>query len=197
MEGASPPEGSLPAWNDCCRCPFEYPAGLCKATRFRSMSCTPSAAPRGLVPKIPCSISTSAVVLEGVSTSVDIGRRTNATLINRVKDLDDDDGWREFYDRYRGLVLNTGHQRGLTTAESEEVGQEVFLRIARNIGLIATGGEPGTFRRWLGQLTMWCTIDAQRRRCLQTSPIETESGRSGIRTVSAHRLHWPVTPSRM
>jgi len=107
---------------------------------------------------------------------VDIGRRTSATLINRVKDLDDDDGWREFYDRYRGLVLNIGRQRGLTTAEAEEVGQEVFSRVARNIGLFATGGRPGAFRRWLGQLTMWCAIDAQRRRRLQTSPIESESG---------------------
>lgn len=105
-----------------------------------------------------------------------MSRRTSATLINRVKDLDDDDGWREFYDRYRGLVLNIGRQRGLTTAEAEEVGQEVFSRVARNIGLFETGGRPGAFRRWLGQLTMWCAIDAQRRRRLQTSPIQGDSG---------------------
>jgi RNA polymerase sigma factor (sigma-70 family) len=111
-----------------------------------------------------------------MSTSANISRRTSATLINRVKDLDDDDGWREFYDRYRGLVLNIGRQRGLTTAEAEEVGQEVFSRVARNIGLFETGGRPGAFRRWLGQLTMWCAIDAQRRRRLQTSPIQGDSG---------------------
>lgn len=140
------------------------------------MSHAASAAPRGLAAKIFCSKSTEAVVFEDVSSSVDIGRRTSATLINRVKDLDDDDGWREFYERYRGLVLNIGRQRGLTTAEAEEVGQEVFSRVARNIGLFATGGRPGAFRRWLGQLTMWCAIDAQRRQRLQTSPIESESG---------------------
>jgi RNA polymerase sigma factor (sigma-70 family) len=111
-----------------------------------------------------------------MSTSASISRRTSATLINRVKDLDDDDGWREFYDRYRGLVLNIGRQRGLTTAEAEEVGQEVFSRVARNIGVFETGGRPGAFRRWLGQLTMWCAIDAQRRRRLQTSPIQGDSG---------------------
>lgn len=111
-----------------------------------------------------------------MSTSTNTSRRTSATLINRVKDLDDDDGWREFYDRYRGLVLNIGRQRGLTTAEAEEVGQEVFSRVARNIGVFETGGRPGAFRRWLGQLTMWCAIDAQRRRRLQTSPIQGDSG---------------------
>ena len=111
-----------------------------------------------------------------MSTSASMSRRTSATLINRVKDLDDDDGWREFYDHYRGLVLNIGRQRGLTTAEAEEVGQEVFSRVARNIGVFETGGRPGAFRRWLGQLTMWCAIDAQRRRRLQTSPIQGDSG---------------------
>jgi RNA polymerase sigma factor (sigma-70 family) len=111
-----------------------------------------------------------------MSTSANISRRTSATLINRVKDLDDNDGWREFYDRYRGLVLNIGRQRGLTIAEAEEVGQEVFSRVARNIGVFETGGRPGAFRRWLGQLTMWCAIDAQRRRRLQTSPIQSDSG---------------------
>ncbi|MBM3901862.1 MAG: hypothetical protein FJ379_07215 [Verrucomicrobia bacterium] len=113
-----------------------------------------------------CRKFTAAVVLQAVSTSLDIGRRTSATLINRVKDLDDDDGWRQFYDRYRSLVLNIARQRGLTTAEADEVGQEVFSRVARNMGLFATGGRPGAFRRWLGQLTMWCAIDAQRRRRL-------------------------------
>lgn len=111
-----------------------------------------------------------------MSTSANVSRRTSATLINRVKDLDDDDGWREFYDRYRGLVLNIGRQRGLSPAEAEEVGQEVFSRVARNIGVFETGGRPGAFRRWLGQLTMWCAIDAQRRRRLPTSPIQGDSG---------------------
>ena len=111
-----------------------------------------------------------------MSTSANISRRTSATLINRVKDLDDDDGWREFYDRYRGLVLNIGRQRGLSPAEAEEVGQEVFSRVARNIGVFETGGRPGAFRRWLGQLTMWCAIDAQRRRRLPTSPIQGDAG---------------------
>ncbi len=142
MEVALPPEGPLPVWKARCRCLFEYLAGLCKAAHFPGMSCVASAAPRGLYSEIFRNKSTAAVVFEDVSSSVDIGRRTSATLINRVKDLDDDDGWREFYDRYRGLVLNIGRQRGLTTAEAEEVGQEVFSRVARNIGLFATKTAP-------------------------------------------------------
>lgn len=126
--------------------------------------------------EIFCSKTLEVVVTPEMSTSTNISRRTSATLINRVKDLDDNEGWRDFYDRYRGLVLNIGRQRGLTTAEAEEVGQEVFSRVARNIGAFETGGRPGAFRRWLGQLTMWCAIDAQRRRRLQTSPLEGDSG---------------------
>jgi len=105
VEGASPPEDPLPEWKARCRCPFEYPADRCKAPHFRTTSRGASAAPRGLDSKIFCSKPTVVAVFEDVSTSMDIGRRTSATLINRVKDLDDDDGWREFYDPRNGSSM--------------------------------------------------------------------------------------------
>lgn len=96
-------------------------------------------------------------------------QRTSATLIRRVKDLDDADGWNEFFTRYRQLVLSIARRHGLHQAEAEEVAQDVFTRVARNIGVFELGGRTGAFRRWLGQLTRWCALDARRRR----SPFES------------------------
>lgn len=124
-----------------------------------------------------------------MGTATNASRRTSCTLINRVKDLDDDEGWRQFFDRYRRLVLSIGRQHGLTESEAEEVGQEVFSRVARNIGVFETGGRPGAFRRWLGQLTTWCAIDAQRKRRLVTSPIHREGMEE--RTSTAERVAAP------
>ena len=95
---------------------------------------------------------------------VDSNRRTSFTLINRVKDLDDDAGWREFFERYRWLVLRVANQHGLTDAEAEEVAQEVFARVARSIGVFETGGRPGAFRKWLRQVSTWCALTARRKR---------------------------------
>ena len=103
---------------------------------------------------------------------VDPNRRTSFTLINRVKDLDDDAGWREFFDRYRWLVLRVASQHGLTDAEAEEVAQEVFARVARNIGVFETGGRPGAFRKWLRQMSTWCALTARRKRQIDVQSLD-------------------------
>lgn len=90
--------------------------------------------------------------------------RTSGTLLARVKDLEDVDGWYEFFQKYRQLVLGIARKYGLEESEAEEVAQEVFTRVAKNIGLFESGGRTGAFRKWLGQLTRWCALDARRKR---------------------------------
>jgi len=91
-------------------------------------------------------------------------QRTSGTLIRRVKDIDDADGWHEFFERYRRLVMSIARRHGLEKSEAEEVAQEVFSRVAKSIGLFELNGRTGAFRRWLGQLTRWCALDARRKR---------------------------------
>lgn len=90
--------------------------------------------------------------------------RTSGTLLARVKDLEDADGWYEFFQKYRQLVLGIARKYGLEESEAEEVAQEVFTRVAKNIGLFESRGRTGAFRKWLGQLTRWCALDSLRKR---------------------------------
>lgn len=85
-------------------------------------------------------------------------------MLARVKDLEDADGWSEFYLKYRQLVLGIARKHGFEESEAEEIAQEVFLRVAKNIGLFESGGRTGAFRKWLGKLTRWCALDARRKR---------------------------------
>ncbi len=124
-----------------------------------------------------------------MGTSLNASRRTSATLINRVKDLDDEEGWKQFFDRYRRLVMGIGRQHGLTEWEAEEVAQEVFSRVARTIGVFETGGRPGAFRRWLGQLTTWCALDARRKRGMVATPLTQD--RSEERMSAEERIPSP------
>lgn len=111
-----------------------------------------------------------------MAREVDPNRRTSFTLINRVKDLDDDAGWREFFDRYRWLVLRVAAQHGLSDSEAEEVAQEVFARVARNIGVFETGGRPGSFRKWLRQMSTWCALTARRKRQIDVQSLDHGEG---------------------
>lgn len=126
-----------------------------------------------------------------MGTSLSASRRTSAALINRVKDLDDEEGWKQFFDRYRRLVMSIGRRHGLTEWEAEEVAQEVFARVARSIGVFETGGRPGAFRRWLGQLTAWCALDARRKRGIIATPIIRAKDRSEERLPSEDRIPAP------
>ena len=99
-----------------------------------------------------------------MNASPEDSQRTSCTLINRVKDLDDADGWHEFFQRYQRLVLSIARRHGLEESEAEEVAQEVFSRVARTIGLFELGPRTGAFRKWLSQLTHWCALDARRKR---------------------------------
>lgn len=124
---------------------------------------------------------------------VDSNRRTSFTLINRVKDLDDDAGWREFFERYRWLVLRVASQHGLTDAEAEEVAQEVFARVARNIGVFETGGRPGAFRKWLRQMSTWCALTARRKR--QVGVQSLDEGESEDQASPSEEIANPESPN--
>lgn len=98
--------------------------------------------------------------------------QTQASLLERLRNLDDAESWNRFYQTYEKAVRNLARKRGLTDAESEEVAQEVFKRIAETIQNFEPASRTGSFRRWLFQLVRWRTEDKIRERGrLQTEPI--------------------------
>lgn len=102
--------------------------------------------------------------------------RTRASLLGRLRDLDDDRSWTEFYNLYERIVRGLARKRGLTEAEAEEVAQEVFKRIAETIQNFEPSPRPGAFRRWLFQLARWRADDKHRERGrLTVEPLAADS----------------------
>ncbi|MBC2607484.1 sigma-70 family RNA polymerase sigma factor [Pelagicoccus albus] len=99
--------------------------------------------------------------------------RTRATLLFRLRDWKDGETWREFYDLYYNFVYRHARGSGLSHHESEEVTQEVFHAVAKNIGKFTPQPRPGSFRRWLGNLARWRVTDKQRERSKPSSPHNT------------------------
>lgn len=103
--------------------------------------------------------------------------QTHASLLVRLRDLDDSDSWGEFYRTYERVVRGLARKRGLSDPEAEEVAQDVFKRIAETIHTFERAPRAGSFRRWLYQLARWRSDDKIRERGrLSVEPIHDGSG---------------------
>src|SRR6185503_15772399 len=51
---------------------------------------------------------------------------TRRSLLSRLRDWQDDAGWREFFDTYWRLIYNVARKSGLADAEAQDVVQKHF-----------------------------------------------------------------------
>ncbi len=89
---------------------------------------------------------------------------TQASLIQRVRDLTDTASWAEFDRLYRPFLLRIARRSGLSPEDADEVVQEVFAKVAQAIVEFRLDRERGRFRGWLKAITVRKLIDRRRRR---------------------------------
>lgn len=89
---------------------------------------------------------------------------TRATLLNRLKDLQDQPSWRDFYNIYSRLILDRGFKAGLTRVEAEDVLQETMITVARHMPTFRYDPSIGSFKSWLFTITKWRIADQLRKR---------------------------------
>jgi len=58
---------------------------------------------------------------------------TRQSLLERLKDLGNQEDWRRFFDTYWRLIHATAVKAGLTETEAEEVVQEVMIAAAKKL----------------------------------------------------------------
>ena len=89
---------------------------------------------------------------------------TRNSLITRLKDWDDQEGWKEFFETYWKLIYGVARKAGLTDSEAQEVVQETIVAVAKNMAKFRTGSEHGSFKAWLLRNTRWRIADQFRKR---------------------------------
>lgn len=89
---------------------------------------------------------------------------TRVTLLSRLRNLEDQDSWRDFFDTYWKLIYRAALKAGLQDAEAQDVVQETILTITRTIQAFRYDPEVGTFKGWLLRTTRWRVLDHLRRR---------------------------------
>jgi RNA polymerase sigma-70 factor (ECF subfamily) len=107
---------------------------------------------------------------------------TRATLIQRLKDWQDQPSWQEFFDTYWKLIHGVAIKAGLTEAEAQDVVQETMIAAAKHMPTFQYDPGLGSFKAWLLNMTRWRIIDHVRKRKrqhLNLAAVEDTVGGTG------------------
>ena len=110
---------------------------------------------------------------------------TRQSLLSRLKDWDNHESWRDFFDTYWRLIYGLAVKSGLTNTEAEDVVQETLLAVAKEMPDFKYDPARGSFKGWLFEITRRRIANQVRRR------LKHRHGTAGPRVSEA-----PRQPSR-
>ncbi|MES2705944.1 MAG: sigma-70 family RNA polymerase sigma factor [Verrucomicrobiota bacterium] len=90
--------------------------------------------------------------------------RTRRSLLTRLKNWDDQAGWKEFMDRYGRFIFSRALNAGLSREEAEDVVQDTLVSVAKKIPDFRYLGEKGSFKAWLVMIVKSRIIDMLRKK---------------------------------
>ena len=98
-----------------------------------------------------------------MSSSVDDSLLTRRTLLSRLRNLDDQESWRTFFNLYWRLLYNVARKSGLDDIGAQEIVQDTVIAVARKMPEFRYDPARGTFRQWLLRITRRRIVDHLRR----------------------------------
>jgi RNA polymerase sigma factor (sigma-70 family) len=101
---------------------------------------------------------------------------TRATLIDRLKNWQDQASWQDFFDTYWKLIYGLARKFGLNEEDAQDVVQETLVSVANHMPNFKYDPKLGSFKSWLRTLIRWRISDHLRKRGHTTTvPIHTDS----------------------
>jgi RNA polymerase sigma-70 factor (ECF subfamily) len=97
---------------------------------------------------------------------------TRATLLGRLKNLEDQASWQEFFNSYWQLIYRIALKAGLTDAEAQDVAQETVISAVKHLPAFKYDPKVCSFKTWLLRLARWRIIDQLRKRLPTGSAAE-------------------------
>ena len=114
---------------------------------------------------------------------------TRQSLLSRLKDWNDQDSWRLFFETYWKLIYNAAVKAGLTDAEAQDVVQETVISVSKSMSNFDYDCEKGSFKNWLLLLTRWRITDQFRKR--QRGIENRRKSPTSTRTATVDRVPDP------
>lgn len=117
---------------------------------------------------------------------------TRRSLLERLKNWEDEKSWREFFDTYWKLIYGVAVKTGLTDAEAQEVVQETVIAVAKHMPGFHYNSALGSFKNWLLHTTRWKISDQFRKR-LPNRAQTRRNPATGSRTALIEKIPDPIT----
>ena len=117
---------------------------------------------------------------------------TRHSLLSRLKDWDDSESWREFFNTYWKLIYGVALKAGLTEVEAQEVVQETIIAVSKKIPEFHYDPNVGSFKGWLLHMTRWRINDQYRKRQREGRNVSEPIGEDSSRTAVIERVADPA-----
>ena len=109
---------------------------------------------------------------------------TRTTLLERLKDWQNDSSWQIFFDTYWKLIYGIALKGGLTKEEAQDVVQETMLTVAKQMPNFKYDGKAGSFKSWLLNTTRWRIADQfHKREAVAVSHSSSDEADTGTKTA--------------
>jgi RNA polymerase sigma-70 factor (ECF subfamily) len=122
---------------------------------------------------------------------------TRASLLERLKDLDDKSSWDEFYDLYHDLIFSVARRAGLSETEASEVVQDTLLSVAKKMPGFTYDPAKDSFKGWLLTVTRWRMRNQLAKRSgmvAQEPRMSRAYEEEGTRTATIEKVPDPTGP---
>jgi RNA polymerase sigma factor (sigma-70 family) len=116
---------------------------------------------------------------------------TRRSLLSRLKNREDNDSWKEFFDKYWKLIYGVAIKSGLTDVEAEEAVQETVIYVSKTIPNFKYDPAVGSFKGWLMTITHWKIKDQLRKR--QRDAAAVRSAAPSTATTLIERVPDPTS----
>ncbi|PYJ84842.1 MAG: RNA polymerase subunit sigma [Verrucomicrobia bacterium] len=99
-----------------------------------------------------------------MTESAQDSQATRWSLLARLRNWEDQQSWREFFDIYWRLIYSVAIKAGLSDAEAQDVVQDTVLSVAKKIHEFKCDPAAGSFKAWLLKLTRWRILNQLKKR---------------------------------
>lgn len=86
---------------------------------------------------------------------------TRASLLGRLKNLEDQGSWQEFFDAYWQPIYGSAVKAGLTDSEAQDVVQETVITASKHLPAFRYDPKVCSFKTWLLRLARWRIIEVE------------------------------------
>jgi len=104
---------------------------------------------------------------------------TRTSLLGRLKNWDDQESWKEFFDTYWKMLYSVARRSGLNEAEAQDIVQEVLVAVAKKMPNFHYDPVIGSFKSWLMLIIRRRIIDYFRKRGRHPHGQAPDSGTPG------------------